>query len=373
MDLKKFENNIQRAANSNAASAAAAALDGYEDDDDVDDLDFDNSLKEKFMKRYNSLTTLLMRSFRKAKSKKKKEAMLIHEEAASATSNHYAMISSSGVGIGAGSPTFEPTSIREQQQIPTAVNYLNYRKPSNSNPHPSGINQAKRSQIATLPVTLQQLSANRGSLRLINATLKAERDRMMLHGVGHAGEKEREMSRSHLNLLSSDTMTTTPKQATINSSKKKMAPILSLQQLQMAKSTNVKNLKEESEEPSSNSNSNNNNKNNREMKKSSPQPVAEPPKNYRYSIKRIRKTITTKMRILNFRTVIVTTTRVRKIVRSHQMKMMIRLRTKPHCLCSSGPNSYRTNSSIWPPRSVSWSNSSKKRKTQEIENGANKK
>ena len=38
------------------------------DDDD------ENSIKEKLMKRYNSLTTLLMKSFRKAKSKKKKSS-----------------------------------------------------------------------------------------------------------------------------------------------------------------------------------------------------------------------------------------------------------------------------------------------------------
>ncbi len=42
-------------------------------DEEYDD---ENGIKEKIVKRYNSLTNLLMRSFRKAKIKKKKEAML---------------------------------------------------------------------------------------------------------------------------------------------------------------------------------------------------------------------------------------------------------------------------------------------------------
>jgi hypothetical protein len=44
---------------------------------DEDEFD-ENGLKDKFKKRYNSLTNLLMRSFRKAKYKKKKDAMF-HE------------------------------------------------------------------------------------------------------------------------------------------------------------------------------------------------------------------------------------------------------------------------------------------------------
>ncbi len=54
-----------------------------EEDDDDDD---ENGIKEKLVKRYNSLTSLLMRSFRKAKHKKKKEAINnIHHEPVLAT------------------------------------------------------------------------------------------------------------------------------------------------------------------------------------------------------------------------------------------------------------------------------------------------
>jgi hypothetical protein len=41
--------------------------------------DTENGLKEKLMKRYNGLTTLLMRSFRKAKDKKKRESVMSYE------------------------------------------------------------------------------------------------------------------------------------------------------------------------------------------------------------------------------------------------------------------------------------------------------
>ncbi|RNA13963.1 hypothetical protein BpHYR1_031327 [Brachionus plicatilis] len=48
----------------------------YQDVIDEDSTDDENGFKEKIAKRYNSLTTLLMKSFRKAKIKKKKEAMM---------------------------------------------------------------------------------------------------------------------------------------------------------------------------------------------------------------------------------------------------------------------------------------------------------
>lgn len=53
------------------------AADEYEDhddnDNDNDDEDDENGIKEKLAKRYNSLTSLLMKSFRKAKKKKKEQ------------------------------------------------------------------------------------------------------------------------------------------------------------------------------------------------------------------------------------------------------------------------------------------------------------
>ena len=55
------------------------AQNNYEDEyQEVIDEEFEdeNGIKDKIVKRYNSLTNLLMRSFRKAKIKKKKEAML---------------------------------------------------------------------------------------------------------------------------------------------------------------------------------------------------------------------------------------------------------------------------------------------------------
>lgn len=52
------------------------SIEEYQDVIDEDSSDDENGIKEKIAKRYNSLTTLLMKSFRKAKIKKKKEAML---------------------------------------------------------------------------------------------------------------------------------------------------------------------------------------------------------------------------------------------------------------------------------------------------------
>ncbi|CAF0724476.1 unnamed protein product [Brachionus calyciflorus] len=52
------------------------AVEEYQDVIDEDTSEDENGFKEKLAKRYNSLTTLLMKSFRKAKIKKKKEAMM---------------------------------------------------------------------------------------------------------------------------------------------------------------------------------------------------------------------------------------------------------------------------------------------------------